>query len=155
MLGRLSAAVARHASPYFEATSREIRSGPRTWRRTPMPIHSSCCRLHFASAPPPQRFATHFFLSTPGAVPPRTADSSRSSQPLLSRCAPSLRGKSCIFRSLRPLKRSCLSFSNSRPLFSIDCSLFSQNAGGGIPLRSQGLLCSQFCWVSPSHHTFA
>jgi hypothetical protein len=100
-----------------------------------MAIRSSCCRLHFASAPPPQRFATHL-LSTAGMVPLRTAHSFRSSQPLLSQCTPCLRGKSCIFRSLQPLKRSCLSFCNSRPLFSIDYSLFSRNAGGGILVRS-------------------
>src|SRR5260221_11961536 len=41
------------------------------------------------------------------------------------------------FNALQPLKVSWLSFSDSRPLFSIACSLFLQFAGGwGIPTRS-------------------
>jgi hypothetical protein len=36
-----------------------------------------------------------------------------------------------IFSSLQPLRRSCLSFSISRPLFSATSSLFLQNTGGG------------------------
>src|SRR5258706_13053104 len=40
------------------------------------------------------------------------------------------------FNALQPLKVSWLSFSDSRPLFSIACSLFLQFAGGwGIPTR--------------------
>src|ERR1700730_1308402 len=37
------------------------------------------------------------------------------------------------FNRLQPLELSCLSFCNSHPLFSIACSLFSQNTGGGVP----------------------
>src|SRR5713226_1887664 len=37
-----------------------------------------------------------------------------------------------VFR-LQPLELSCLSFCNSCHLFSIACSLFSQNTRGGIP----------------------
>ncbi len=37
------------------------------------------------------------------------------------------------FSPLQPLLRSCLSFSDFPPLFSITCRLFSQNTGGGIP----------------------
>lgn len=45
----------------------------------------------------------------------------------------------CCFSNLQPLGRSGLSFSSSRPLFSIACSLFSQNARGwGIPHDSAG-----------------
>ena len=41
-----------------------------------------------------------------------------------------------FFNALQPLKVSWLSFSDSRPLFSIACSLFLQNTGGwGIPTR--------------------
>ena len=35
--------------------------------------------------------------------------------------------------SLAPLEISCLSFSDSHPLFSIACSLFSKNTGGVVP----------------------
>ena len=41
------------------------------------------------------------------------------------------------FNHLPPLELSCLSFRNSRHLFSITCSLFRQNTGGGIP-QSEG-----------------
>jgi len=43
--------------------------------------------------------------------------------------------KSRLFIRLPPLELSCLSFSCPRPLFSIGCSLFCENTGGGIPLR--------------------
>jgi hypothetical protein len=48
---------------------------------------------------------------------------------------------------LRPLKVSCLSFCNLYPLFSVACSLFSQNAGGGVP---QALGASVSLWRSNS-----
>src|SRR6202011_167909 len=57
-------------------------------------------------------------------------------QPFLSRCALCLRRKSSILRSSPPLEISCLSFRTSLRLFSRACSLFVQNAGVGIPLRS-------------------
>ena len=63
----------------------------------------------------------------PSRVLSRTnlADTSRRSAP---------NGRS--FNALQPLKVSWPSFSDSRPLFSIACSLFLQNTGGwGIPTR--------------------
>src|SRR6201997_2038571 len=41
--------------------------------------------------------------------------------------------KSLALSSLPPLDRSCLYFSPRHPLFSIVCSLFLQNTGGGVP----------------------
>ena len=38
----------------------------------------------------------------------------------------------CPLNSLPPLEISCLSFSHSRPFFSIACSLFPQNTRGGV-----------------------
>jgi len=40
-----------------------------------------------------------------------------------------------LFIDLQPLGISCLSFSRPDPLFSMICSLFCQNAGGGVPLQ--------------------
>src|SRR6266404_3913467 len=40
---------------------------------------------------------------------------------------------SCVLSSLPPLVFSLLSFRHRRPLFSMVCSLFVQNAGGGTP----------------------
>ena len=42
--------------------------------------------------------------------------------------------------SLAPLEISCLSFSDSHPLFSIACSLFSKNTGGVVPPRHLRIL---------------
>ena len=49
---------------------------------------------------------------------------------LLFLAAPS---KSQSLNSLPTLETSCLSFSDSHPLFSIACGLFLQNTGSGIP----------------------
>src|SRR5882762_5658016 len=40
-----------------------------------------------------------------------------------------------LFIDLQPLGISCLSFSHPDPLFSMICSLFCQNTGGGVPLQ--------------------
>src|SRR5437899_12758251 len=48
--------------------------------------------------------------------------------------------KSQSLNSLAPLEISCLSFSDPHPLFSIACSLFSENTGGVVPLRHLRIL---------------
>src|SRR6266478_4968125 len=48
--------------------------------------------------------------------------------------------KSQSLNSLAPLEISCLSFSDPHPLFSIACSLFSENTGGVVPLRQLRVL---------------
>src|SRR5882762_2102923 len=40
-----------------------------------------------------------------------------------------------LFIDLQPLEISCLFFSRPDPLFSMICSLFCQNTGGGVPLQ--------------------
>jgi hypothetical protein len=57
-----------------------------------------------------------------------------SSPPLCPLC---LRGKSHVFSGLQPLCRSLRSFRHALPLFSIACSLFSKNAGGGWGISVQ------------------
>jgi hypothetical protein len=57
------------------------------------------------------------------------------SMPSPSLCSLRLCGKFHVFSSLPPLEISCVSFCKPRPLFSIACSLFSQNAGAGWASR--------------------
>jgi hypothetical protein len=71
---------------------------------------------------------------TPGVSPLRHSPSMPSS-PLRPLCSclprPGRGGKSHVFSSLPPLCRSLRSFLHSLPLFSIACSLFYENTGGG------------------------
>ena len=93
------------------------------------PLYSNTSESIFS-----QPLSFHIHLNPPGVPPPHPLFTPGPRKALCPRRTPryAALANSSALNSLPPLFLSCPSFSPRHPLFSVVCSLFSQNRGGGV-----------------------